>query len=406
MKFKSVLFLLLLAVMTGLMTQIYADDEDEKNNLRDVLISDNPLEFNKNFALLPHIMVGGGYNNNVFNSPAIVNNNSNAMQAGGLFDLELGLGVHFRLNDTKYLEAAYVFKRYDYPQYAVILDTIHEGNIDFVSKPNGDTKWKINADIRRKNQIGTGILGNVLTQNYSYLYFSGDVAFYHYFRAVSEKALARKTLLKIDLTQKYYNYDEPAAPLLSLDSLEEKLDVSLTPYLGEKWKINIDISQRFRHYLNALAYDVNGTTVPGIKRQKYYTQASFVPELELVRNFSIYLGYGFTYRLDPYVGYYSYISHVIEAGLKWKSSINTEVGIDLAYEFRNYPVKIAAAVNAPLFYQYYDIKADVTQPILPWFKIFAELDITKRDSNAEDTTRTVLRAYQQWEIISGIKIEV
>ncbi len=382
---------------------LFADDEDERQ--KKTFQTDNPFEVSDSFAFLPFALISGGYDNNIFQSPLILNTVSNNTQSAPYLDLELGTEARLKLNDSQYIALVYSYSHTEYPGFPVNRVQVHDISADFYRKVSADFKWKLETDVKRKYKIGTDINGAPLNQKYSYWSFDAGPTFYFYLRSKKENALVKKTRINLALQEKYYNYDEPALPYISLDSLEENIKLGITPYIGDHFQVNIDISQRFKHYLNALAQDTNGNDVPGITRQKYYTEISITPEWEITKGLSWLLGYSYKMRLDPYQSYYSYTSHIVDTGIKWELASRTIIELDAQYEWRTYEVKQSPLINAGLAYQYFDVSADVEQPLKDWVSLFVHADWSDKDSNGDIETSSIYRAYRELKAFGGLKID-
>lgn len=357
----------------------------------------------------PSLYSSFGYENNIFRAPDI---------------LELSDGTRLNENDLilsdKYLDLGYeiflkhkIKKRHIFRLNHDIWNRRYSNNTalnQFKVNARFNYEYKISRDIQvgikyrfdRNNKIGTSVLGDELTQLFSYKKNNAEVYY--------KQDILKNTELDISGLYGIKAYDSSAGVIpLNYNKLElyfglgQKMNLKKT-----KIKMNLGFSYSQKTFSDVIASDINGSELLDYPlRQWNYYNARFSVKATLSGAFELKPFVAYKIRDDIFQDYYSYNSVNYGIRLSYKSD-KFNFALTPEYQNLNYIVKIAPdpdlADDPGLVYNTLNVKFKTSYEILKGVALTAEFRKRNRDTNTLDFGWKTRRSYNYYELMGGISI--
>ena len=358
----------------------------------------------------PQLYANYGYENNIFRAPDVLElsdgtvlNEPDLIISDSYLDLGYDLYLKHKVKKRHIFRLNHDLWNRRYSSNASLNQFKANAKFNYEYKINRDMQVGIKYHFELVNKIGTTVLGDELTQLFSY---KRNVAELYY-----KYDILKNTKLDLSASYNIKDYDTTFGVIpLDYDKLGFNFGLSQKRKLKTlTLRPSVDLRYSKKTFSNVIASDLNGSELIGypLRVLKYYSgQLSLKGSFKGGFEFKPYVTYKI--RDDIFEGYYSYNALRFGLGLGYKSD-KLKINLSPEYQTLSYLTKTAPdpdlADDPFLGYNSLKIRFKSSFEIFKGLALSLEIRTKNRDSNTLDFAWKSRRSYNYYEAMGGIIID-
>ena len=358
----------------------------------------------------PQLYANYGYENNIFRAPDVLElsdgtilNEPDLIISDSYLDLGYDLYLKHKIKKRHIFRINHDLWNRRYSNNNALNQFKANARFNYEYKISRDMQVGIKYRFDLVNKIGTSVLGDELTQLFSY---KRNVAELYY-----KQDILKNTKLDISVSYSIKDYDT-ALGIIPLDYDKLGFNLGLSQKLKYKkitLKPSLDLEYITKTFSDVIASDLRGSELTGypFRVWNYYSgQLSLKGSFKGGFEFKPFVSYKI--REDIFEDYYSYNALSFGIGLGYKSD-KLKINLNPEYQSLNYLVKTAPdsdlADDPFLVYNTLKLRFKSSYEIFKGVALSLELRNRIRDTNTLDFAWKTRRSYNYYEAMGGIIID-